>query len=89
MPIASSRPLASQGWGTRRQRLFTGKARAILAGGPLVMLFLCAGLLALPLSALPGLDAALPQALDWLYSLLLEGGRLLARAPAVILAGGA
>ncbi len=52
------------------------------------MLFLCAGLLALPLSALPGFDVGVPRALAWLYSLLLEGGRFLARAPAVILAGG-
>jgi competence protein ComEC len=59
---------------------------ATLLGGPLVMLFLCAGLVALPLLRIAPVAEAAPQAFGLLYRVLLEGGRLLARAPAVLLA---
>ncbi len=64
---------------------------ATLAGAPLVMVFLCAGLIALPLVRLPlpAIRVAAPWLLGLLYDMLLAGGRLLARAPALTLAAAA
>jgi ComEC/Rec2-related protein len=62
---------------------------ASLLGAPLVMLFLCVGLAALPLARLPGVEAAAPRLLGLMYDVMLQGGRLLARVPPLTIAAGA